>query len=150
MQYWLFKSEPNCYSIDDMKRDKKTLWDGVRNYQARNFMREMRVGDRGLFYHSSTIPAGVVGTVVVSKNALPDLTQFDPKSDHPDPKSNPADPRWDCVELTFDTMLSRTVTLNEIKQKKAFSHLQLVQKGNRLSVLPVDKKHYDQIIKMAQ
>lgn len=150
VNYWLFKSEPSCYSIDDLKRDKVEPWDGVRNYQARNFMRAMKAGDRGLFYHSSTNKVGVVGTVTIAKEAYPDPTQFDPKSEHPDPKSDPAKPRWDCVDVKFDAKLTRLVELSEIKADRAFASMRLIQKGNRLSIMPIEKKHYELIVNMSE
>ncbi len=102
MKYWLMKSEPSCYSIDDMKRDKRTMWDGVRNYQARNMMRDdMKVGDEVLFYHSNTDPIGVVGVVEVASKPYPDPTQFDKKDDHFDPTAKKDDPRWFLVDVKF-------------------------------------------------
>lgn len=149
-QYWLMKSEPDCYSIDDLKRDKVEPWDGTRNYQVRNMMRDdMQIGDMVLFYHSNTKEIGVVGTMKVASKAYPDPTQFDPKSEHPDPKSDPENPRWLCVDVQFQSKFSRTVSLAEIKIDPQFETMPLIRKGNRLSVMPVAKKHFEKIVKMA-
>ena len=150
IQYWLMKSEPECYSIDDLKRDNVEHWDGTRNYQVRNMMRDdMQVGDMVLFYHSNTKEIGVVGTMSIVSTAYPDPTQFDPTSEHPDPKSDPANPRWLCVDVQFQSKFSRTVSLAEIKIDPVFATMPLVKKGNRLSVMPVVKKHFEKIVKMA-
>lgn len=150
-QYWLLKSEPDCYSIDDLKRDKVEHWDGTRNYQVRNMMRDqMKKGDMCLFYHSNAKMIGVVGTMEIVKEAYPDPTQFDPKSEHPDPKSDPENPRWLCVDVKYKTTFPRTVTLAEIKIDPDFVNMPLVMKGNRLSVMPVKKQHFEKIIKMSQ
>lgn len=145
------KSEPDCYSIDDLKRDKVDMWDGTRNYQVRNMMRdEIKKGDMVLFYHSNAgDETGVVGLMEVVKEAYPDPTQFDPKSDHPDPKSNPENPRWLCVDVKFKSKFKNPVTLKELKLDPKFSDMTVVQKGNRLSVMPVNKKHFDRVIKLA-
>ncbi len=151
-KYWLMKSEPECYSIDDLKRDKIEMWDGTRNYQVRNMMRdEMKVGDMALFYHSNAgSETGVVGVMQIVKEAYPDPTQFDPKSEHPDPKSDPENPRWLCVDVKFKSKLVRTVTLQELKNDPKFSDMPVVQKGNRLSVMPIKKKHFDRVIRLAK
>jgi predicted RNA-binding protein with PUA-like domain len=149
-QCWLMKSEPDCYSIDDLKRDDVEHWDGTRNYQVRNMMRDdMAIGDMVLFYHSNTKEIGVVGTMKVVSEAYPDPTQFDPKSDHPDPKSDPENPRWLCVDVQFQSAFPRTVSLAEIKIDPEFETMPLVKKGNRLSVMPISKKHFDSIVRMA-
>ena len=150
MKYWLMKSEPDCYSIDDLKRDKKGMWDGVRNYQVRNMMRDyMKVGDKALFYHSSAgIETGVAGVMEIIKAAYPDPTQFDPKSDHPDPTSDPDNPRWLCVDVKFLSKFKSIVSLSEIKADQRFKDFRLIQKGNRLSVFPASKQHFDAVIKM--
>lgn len=150
-KYWLFKSEPDCYSIDDLKKGKRSMWDGVRNYQVRNMMRdEMRVGDRALFYHSSAGDAtGVAGVIEIASQAYPDPTQFDPKSEHPDSKSDPKDPRWLCVDVKFKEKFNRVVTLQELKLDSFFDDMIVTKKGSRLSVQPVAKKHFDRICKLA-
>lgn len=151
MKYWLMKSEPDCYSIDDLKKDKIEMWDGVRNYQVRNMMRDdMRVGDLALFYHSNAgKETGVAGTMEIVKESYPDPTQFDPKSEHPDPKSDPENPRWLCVDVRFKSKLDRLVTLSELKIDPAFSTMALVQRGNRLSVMPVKKTEFSRIVKLS-
>jgi len=152
MKYWLMKSEPEEYSIDDLKRDKREMWDGVRNYQVRNMMRDdMKKGDLALFYHSNAgTETGVVGVMKIVGEAYPDPTQFDPKSAHPDPKSDPKDPSWLCVDVGFVKKLPRVVTLKELKEKKGLADLPLVRRGNRLSVMPIKKTHFDNIVKMSE
>ncbi|MCR6624982.1 MAG: EVE domain-containing protein [Pseudoxanthomonas sp.] len=137
--YWLMKSEPDAFSIDDLKKVGTEPWNGVRNYQARNFMRAMQVGDGVLFYHSNCKEPGIVGTATVASAAYPDDTQFNPKSDYYDPKSTREEPRWSLVDVKFERKLKRTITLDEIKQHaddlgEGFA---LIQRGTRLSVLPV-------------
>ena len=149
MQYWLMKSEPDDYSIDDLKKDKTTLWTGVRNYQARNFMREMEVGDKVLFYHSNAgTETGVVGEMEVSKTVVPDPLQFRKGSNYFDEKATPDNPRWECVEVSFSSKNSNVVTLNKIKTRKQFSDMKIVEKGNRLSITPVKKAHYQKIVEL--
>lgn len=152
VKYWLMKSEPNCYSIDDLKRDKTEMWDGCRNYQVRNFMRDqMEVGDRALFYHSNAGDAtGVVGEMEIVSCAYPDPTQFDPKSDHPDPKSDPENPRWLAVDVKFKKKFPRTVTLFELKLDLKLEGMSVLKKGNRLSVMPVSKEQYDHIVDLSR
>jgi predicted RNA-binding protein with PUA-like domain len=149
MGYWLMKSEPTCYSIEDLRHDKIQPWDGVRNYQVRNMMRdEMKKGDKALFYHSNCPEIGVVGTMTITSEAYPDSTQFDPKSEHPDVKSDPQNPTWLLVEVKFESQFSRTITLSEIKNDPQLSKMALAQKGSRLSVTPVKKEHYERIVKL--
>lgn len=152
MNYWLMKSEPECYSIDDLKQDKVEHWDGTRNYQVRNMMRDdMRVGDLAIFYHSNAgKQTGCVGVMQVHSKAYPDPTQFDPKSDHPDPKSDPENPRWLCVDMKYIEHLPRLVSLQEIKLDPKFADMPLVKKGNRLSVFPIKQKHFDRVKKLAE
>lgn len=150
-KYWLVKSEPAVYSIDDLKHDKKTHWDGVRNYQARNFMRdEMKKGDKVLFYHSNSEPVGVAGICEVAKEGYPDFTAFDPHDPHYDPKSKKEEPTWIMVDVKFVEKFDRIVTLQEIKDNSKLKDMKLVQRGNRLSVMPVTKKEFDEIVKMSK
>lgn len=142
------KSEPDCFSIDDLqKRPEQTEpWDGVRNYQARNFMREMKKGDQVFFYHSNANPPGIVGTAVIVKEAYPDPTQFDPDADHYDPKSSIDHPRWDLVDVKFESLFPRIIPLQTLKEIPALSDMALVQKGNRLSVMPVSESEWQIIM----
>jgi len=151
MNYWLMKSEPDCYSIDDLKRDKVEMWDGTRNYQVRNMMRdEMKKGDKALFYHSNAgKETGVVGEMTIVREAYPDPTQFDPKSDHPDPKSDPENPRWLCVDVKYRRTFKHPVTLQEMKLDPKLEGMTVLQKGNRLSVMPISQKHYEHVTKLA-
>ena len=143
------KSEPDVFSIDDLKKKKTELWDGVRNYQARNFMmKDMKVGDQVLFYHSNAKPPGVAGIATVSAEAKPDPTQFDAKSEYHDPKASKEKPRWFCVEVKYKSHLTHYLSLDEIRQEDQLSEMALLQKGQRLSIQPVDKKHFDHICKL--
>lgn len=152
MRYWLMKSEPEAFSFDDLKaRPNRTEpWDGVRNYQARNFMRdEMKVGDRIFFYHSNCKEPGIVGIAEVASKPYPDPTQFDPDSKYFDPKSDPDDPRWILVDVRYKRDLKRPITLREIKEHAdALDGLQLIKRGNRLSVMPIAAEHWDYILGM--
>ncbi len=138
MQYWLMKSEPDAYSIDDLERDRTTLWDGVRNYQARNFLRTAAVGDQVFFYHSNTKPPGIVGLMQVVETKIDDPTQFDPNSHYYDPKSTPDNPRWQTVRVEFVERFSAAIALDQLKEKFDPDELQVVKRGNRLSVMPID------------
>jgi predicted RNA-binding protein with PUA-like domain len=147
MHYWLMKSEPDAFSIDDLQRAEVEPWTGVRNYQARNFMRDgMHVGDGVLFYHSSCAEPGVVGIAEVASEAYPDPTQFDRKSDYYDEKSTPENPRWMLVDVAFKRKLARTIGLDELKQQAKLEGFALLQRGNRLSVLPVTKAQWNHIL----
>jgi predicted RNA-binding protein with PUA-like domain len=149
MQYWLMKSEPDEFSIDDLQgRPKQTEhWDGVRNYQARNMMRdEMRVGDQVFFYHSNTKVPGIVGIAEVSREGYPDHTAFDPNDPHYDPKSDPDAPRWFMVDLRYVRHLKRTIPLPELKADLALEGMPLVRRGNRLSVMPVTEEQWRHIL----
>lgn len=151
MQYWLMKSEPDVFSIDDLKKQKTTTWDGVRNYQARNFMmNDMQVGDLVLFYHSNAKPPGIAGLATVSKKAEPDPTQFDKKSEYYDPKATKEKPRWFCVKVKFKEKFKDLIPLEDIKSEKALKDMLVVQKGQRLSIQPVKEKDYKHILKMAK
>ncbi|MFZ2523506.1 MAG: EVE domain-containing protein [Minisyncoccia bacterium] len=145
MKYWLMKSEPSCYGIDDLKQEKVGMWDDVRNYQARNYIRLMKKGDKVLFYHSSCEEIGVAGIAEVNKEAYPDPTQFDKKSYKYDPKSTKENPRWDSVDLKFVMKFKKVFSLNELKNETFFNDMFVVKRGMRLSVQPVEKKHYDKI-----
>ena len=147
-QYWLMKSEPDAYSIDQLKKDKTTLWSGVRNYQARNFMTQsMKVGDPILFYHSNATPPCVVGLGEISKPAVADPTAFDKKSEYYEPKATPERPIWECVEVKFVEKFKKPFTLAEIKEDPKLASMLLVKKGNRLSIQPVTKTEFDYIVK---
>ena len=142
-RYWLMKSEPSTYSIDDLKRDKSTLWEGVRNYQARNFMmREMKIGDEALFYHSNADPPAAVGVAVIGGLAEPDPTQFDAGDSHYDPKATPASPIWYCVRVKFKQKFACQVTLSEMRARKGLQGMMLLRKGSRLSIQPVTEKEF--------
>jgi len=150
-RYWLMKSEPGTYSIEDLKRDGKTCWDGVRNYQARNLMRdEMRVGDGVLFYHSREKPMGVYGIAEIVREAYPDDSAFDPQDKHYDPKSDPANPTWMMVDIGYVGMLETPVTLDMLKQTPGLEKMMVIQRGSRLSVQPVTKKEWDIVLGMSE
>lgn len=149
MKYWLMKSEPDVYSIDQLKKDKTTWWEGVRNYQARNFMmKDMQVGDEVLFYHSNAEPPGVAGLARVSKVAAPDKLQFDKKSEYHDPKATLEKPIWFCVEVEFAQKFTELVSLSDLRENSKLADMLVLQKGSRLSVQPVEKKHFDLVKKM--
>ncbi|MFO7544963.1 MAG: EVE domain-containing protein [Trueperaceae bacterium] len=148
---WLVKSEPDAYAYDDLERDGRTAWEGVRNYQARNFMRdEMREGDAVLYYHSSTDAPGVVGVATVASAPYPDPTQFDEASPYYDPKSTPDAPRWVLVDIAPLRRLPRVVTLQELKADARFEGSLLTHRGTRLSVMPMDEAHLRAVEEMAQ
>lgn len=150
MNYWLMKSEPDVFSIDQLKKVKKSLWDGVRNYQARNFMlREMQVGDFALFYHSNAKPPGVAGVCKITKIAQPDPTQFDKKSEYYDPKSTKEVPIWHCVEVGYHSHFKKFVCLDEIKNERTLKDMVLL-KRSRLSIQPVTKKEFEHILSMGE
>lgn len=148
MKYWLMKTEPDVYSIDDLQKNKTTDWEGVRNYQARNNMKAMTVGDLVLFYHSSSDPSGVAGIAKVSKVNVADKTQFDKKSEYYDPKSKKEAPTWICVEVEFVAKFKNFVSLADLRANEKLSDMVVLQKGSRLSVQPSDKKHFDIVKKM--
>jgi predicted RNA-binding protein with PUA-like domain len=149
--YWLMKSEPSTFSIDDLIRSPNhtTCWDGVRNYQARNFMRSMALGDQVLLYHSNADPPAVTGIAEVVKTAYPDSTQFDKKDTHYDPESKPSQPRWDMVDIRFVRKLVRPLTLDELRKESILKGMVLLQKGSRLSVQPVSPLEWRHIIRLA-
>ncbi len=148
MRYWLMKSEPSDVSIDDLAKmpNKTVAWYGVRNYQARNFMRDqMKVGDKVLFYHSSCDEPGIAGLAVVSRQAYPDESQFDAKGKYYDPKSSRDNPRWLNVDVKF-IKKTRLVSIKELREHAQLANLRILQKGNRLSITPVDPKEYEFIL----
>lgn len=147
---WLVKSEPDVYGIDKLKADKTTQWTGVRNYQARNFLIEMKVGDRVLFYHSNTEPPGVVGVAKVVKTAYPDPTQFEGDSELFDIKSTWEKPRWFAPDLAFSRKFGQIVSIDVLRQTKGLSAMQLLQRGSRLSVNRVTQEQFDIILKLAK
>ena len=149
MAYWLIKSEPDAYSIDDLERDGVEKWDGIRNYQARNMMRdEMKIGDGIFFYHSNCKQPGIVGIATVASDPYPDPTQFDRKSKYFDPKSSKDNPRWCLVDVAFVRSTRRNVTLSELKEQSSLEDMILTRKGNRLSIMPVSKKHWNKILSL--
>ena len=149
-RYWLMKSEPSVYSIEDLERDGRTMWEGVRNYQARNFMRDdMAVGDLMLFYHSSAKPMGVAGIGKICSKPYADPTQHDPKSSYYDPKSDPEESRWQLVDVAFEERFEEVLMLSTIKADASLADMLVVQRGQRLSVQPVDKSHFKRILKLA-
>lgn len=149
VNYWLMKSEPDLFSIDTLKAKKKSGWDGVRNFQARNFMRdEMKKGDIVLFYHSSCDIPGIAGLARVSKESHPDPTQFDPDSDYYDPKATPENPRWFMVEVEFLEKFKKIISLQILKNTKDLENMPVVKKGSRLSINPVTSKEYKIILSL--
>ena len=149
MQYWLMKSEPDTYSIDDLQSFGVDHWDGIRNYQVRNFFRDsMQVGDKAFFYHSNCKQPGIVGTMEIASRAYPDHTAFDPSEKYFDRKSDPENPRWLMVDVRYLRHLDRMITLSELRQHKQIADMKLLQRGNRLSVLPLSKKEWQYILDM--
>ncbi len=152
LRYWLVKSEPDCFSIDDLEaaEQQTTFWDGVRNYQARNTLRDdMQVGDLVLFYHSNAKPPAVAGVAKVVRNGYPDHTAFDERSDHFDPKSNPESPTWYMVDLKFVEKFAREIPLDELRQHSSLAGMVLLQRGSRLSVQPVSPNEFKTILRIA-
>ena len=152
MNYWLIKSEPDAFSIDDLESAPNGTehWDGIRNYQARNFMRDdMKIGDRAFFYHSNCKPPGIVGICEVVSEPYPDHTAFDPDSKYFDAKSSPGNPRWIMVDMKFLRRTKRLISLEEIKQHAdRLEDFPLIRRGNRLSIMPVNKEHWDYILSL--
>jgi len=149
-RHWLLKSEPETYSIHDLERDRVTSWEGVRNYQARNFLREMKVGDKVLFYHSSSTPPGVAGLAEVVREAYPDSFAWDRKSPYYDPRSTEEKPVWFMVDVGFVERFPELLPLPELRDDPALEGMELLRKGSRLSVQPVSKEHFDHIVKLAR
>ncbi|MEM1068715.1 MAG: EVE domain-containing protein [Planctomycetota bacterium] len=153
MRYWLMKTEPGTYSIDDLikEKDQTTCWEGVRNYQARNLLRdEIQEGDRVLFYHSACKVPAVVGTAVVSRGGYPDSHAFDRRSKYFDKKSDPEKPTWFMVDVKLEEKFDEPVTLAELREQSSLKEMVLLQKGSRLSVQPVKKKEFDIVLKLAK
>jgi predicted RNA-binding protein with PUA-like domain len=152
MNYWLIKSEPDAFSIDDLKSapGRKDHWDGIRNYQARNFMRDdMEKGDLVLFYHSNCKEPGVVGIAEIVSGAYPDHTAFDANEKYFDPKSDPENPRWLMVDIRFVRKIRRLISLSELKtHADQLENFALVRRGNRLSIMPVSREHWDFILSL--
>jgi len=150
MRYWLFKSEPESFGFDRLEREGRTEWSGVRNYQARNFMKEMKLGDLGFFYHSNTKEPAIVGIVKVVREAYPDFTARVRGGDYFDPKSTEANPIWEMVDVAFESRLARPVTLAELRANALLAPtMVLLRKGSRLSVQPVEKRDWDIVKKIA-
>ena len=148
-RYWLFKSEPSAYSFDDLVRDRVAEWDGTRNFQVRNWLRDdVKVGDGVLFYHSSTTPVGVVGTARVVREGYPDHTAWDPTSEHPDPRSTPEKPIWFMVDIAPDRTFERVVTLDEMRSTPELHEMMALKRGNRFSITPVTQEEFDAIVRL--
>jgi len=150
MAHWLMKSEPEVYGIAHLEAEGSTLWDGIRNYQARNFMRTMVVGDRAFFYHSNATPPGIVGLMEVEATHLTDPSQFDPASKYHDPASRPEAPRWDCARLRFLRRFPRLLSLEELRQHFDEQSLPVVRRGNRLSILPVPEASAQRLYRLLE
>ena len=142
-RYWLMKSEPDVFGIDDLERQGVTSWDGVRNFQARNLMRDqMQVGDRVLFYHSNADPPGVAGIAEIARRAYPDLTALDPKGDYHDPKATEADPRWIAVDVRFVEKFPGVISLATLRETPGLEEMMVIRRGMRLSVQPLTKEQF--------
>jgi predicted RNA-binding protein with PUA-like domain len=151
MNYWLMKSEPDAYSIDDLKQEKVDHWDGVRNYQARNMMRdEIKKGDLAFFYHSNCKEPGIVGIMQIAREGYPDHTAYDPECKYHDPKSDPDNPRWFMVDVRYKRRLKRAITLQELKAyaEGELDDFPLLRRGNRLSIMPVTEAQWDFILSL--
>lgn len=149
MNYWLMKSEPDVYSIDHLAKEETTWWEGVRNYQARNFMTSaMQKDDLVLFYHSNAEPPGIAGIAKISQSAKPDKTQFDKKSDYFDAKATLEKPRWHCVQVQYVKKFKKFVSLADLRAEAALQDMMVLQKGSRLSIQPVHKKHFEIVQKL--
>ena len=148
MAYWLMKSEPEVYGIDHLHREGTTLWDGIRNYQARNFMRAMQIGDQAFFYHSNTKPPGIIGLMEVIETQLIDPSQFDPTSNYFDPGATPEKPRWDCVKLRYVRQFAHLLSLDTLRENFSPEELGVVKRGNRLSILPVSAASAERLLSL--
>jgi predicted RNA-binding protein with PUA-like domain len=149
-RHWLFKTEPDAFSIADLERVKREEWSGVRSYQARNLMREMKLGDLGFFYHSSVSPPGIVGICNVVAEAHPDSTQFNRKSEYHDGSSSPANPKWWCVDVGFVEAFPRMITLEELRAIPDLAYMPLLRRGQRLSVQPVNELEWEAIVALVR
>lgn len=150
MKYWIMKSEPDAYGIDDLKRDNIEHWDGIRNYQVRNMMRDqMQNGDLAFFYHSNCNPPGIAGSMEIIKTAYPDFTAFDPDSKYFDPKSDPDNPRWLMVDVKYKEKFRNYVSLETLRNCQALQDLLILRKGNRLSITEISAEHWKTILKLA-
>lgn len=150
-RFWLMKNEPDCYGIDDLQREGKNMWEGVRNYQVRNFMRDdMKIGDLAYFYHSNADPSGVAGVMKIVSEAYPDPTQFDPKSEYYDPKSPKDNPRWLVVDVEFVEKFRRVVPISELKGTEGLEDMIAIRRGNRLSVTPVTEEEWRIVERLAK
>ena len=150
INYWLMKSEPGVYSISDLQNQNQTIWDGVRNYQARNFLRQMQIGDLAFFYHSNAEPPGIFGLMKIVETGIADPTQFDVNSKYYDDKSTPESPRWQTVKLEFVEVFNNPLSLSKLKAKFNDDELLVVKKGNRLSVIPVIESVGSRILEMVR
>jgi predicted RNA-binding protein with PUA-like domain len=148
--YWLMKSEPEVFGLDHLRKKKVGGWDGVRNYQARNFMKSMKAGDRAFFYHSNAEPSGIAGIMEVSREAYPDPTQFDKKSDYFEPRATTANPVWFQVDVRFVEAFPRLVSLDQLRGIPALKDMALLRKGSRLSVQPVTPEEWAAVLKAAK
>ena len=148
MAYWLMKSEPDVYGIQHLQQEGTTLWDGIRNYQARNFMRTMQPGDRAFFYHSNAKPPGIVGLMEVIETGITDPSQFDPNNKYFDPKSKPEAPRWDCARLRYLGTFAELLSLDDLRQHFSAEELPVVRQGNRLSILPVPEASAERLLSL--
>lgn len=150
MSYWLMKSEPSVYSIDDLQKDGFSYWEGVRNYQARNFMEEMRNGDLAIFYHSNGSPSGAAGICRICQEAIPDSTAWDPSSAYYDRRSSPEKPIWMMVEVEFVEKFPKLISLKDLRKIPELNSFKLLEKGSRLSVMPVEPQHFEIIRKLSE
>lgn len=151
MNYWLFKTEPGCFSIDDLKKSGVEHWDGIRNYQARNMLRDdIKKGDKVIFYHSSCKVPAAVGAAAVVKEGYPDFTAWDKKSEHPDEKSTPEKPIWYMVDIAFKKKFKKEISLQDMRTMPELADMRLLQTGNRLSLFPISKKHFETITKLGE
>ena len=148
MAHWLMKSEPDVYGIHHLQQEGTTLWDGIRNYQARNFMRSMKIGDRAFFYHSNAKPPGIVGMMDVIETGITDPSQFDPSNKYFDPRSSPEAPRWDCVRLRYVGTFAQMLSLDQLREQFSVEELPVVRQGNRLSILPVPEDSATRLLEL--